>query len=293
VREPTGLATRPPAAVLLLGVLLAHAACRAPQDAFTERIAARLREHQPDTTVAVKTRLHLELVAKDGTSQQMFLDNLWRHCQADPQGCEESIARSVRQAGSGLGATEAFLKAEFVRPLLKDREWMENVRRTVEEGPPDQAAGNAVVSRPFVADLFVVYAFDLPDGMRMMRRVDLAALKLDDQGVHALALANLERAVPELKPEAVQPGSRIRVLHAGDSYEASRLILHDRWKDLAQQVKGDLVAAAPSRDYVYLTGSREDLPGLRALARRAAEENHHPLSPTLLRWRTGGWEVLP
>jgi hypothetical protein len=41
-----------------------------------------------------------------------------------------------------------------------------------------------------------------------------------------------------------------------------------------------------------LTGSREDLPGLRAVTRRATTESDH-VSATLLRWKASGWEALP
>ena len=45
--------------------------------------------------------------------------------------------------------------------------------------PADKAAENALVSRPFAADMFVVYVFDLPDGMRMLNQGDMASLGLD------------------------------------------------------------------------------------------------------------------
>ncbi len=291
MRQPSWIGWRRLA--LAMGVFLAHGACRAPEDAFTQRVAARMRDSQPAVPVTVKERFRLEFTGSDGTQHQMFLDNLWRQCQTNPESCDESIRRSVALATQSEDASQAFVKAEFVRAILKDREWMENVRQMMKDGPPEKAAGNAVVSRPFVADLFVVYAFDLPDGIRMMSRTDLGALKLEEERLHALALANLDKATPEMTTEAVQPGSPIRVMHLGDSYDASRLILHDRWKSIAATVRGDLVVAAPSRDFVYFTGSREDLPGLRALARRAAAENDHALSATLLRWRAEGWEPLP
>jgi hypothetical protein len=277
---------------LTVGVFLAQGACRAPEDAFTERVAVRARALQPGATVVVKERLHLEVTVKDGT-RQMFLDNLWRFCQANADACDESMARSVAVVAQEQATSDTFVKAEFVRPILKDREWMENVRQMMKDGPPEKAAGNAVVSRPFVADMFVVYAFDLPDGMRMLNRSNLAELKLDDEQLHGLALANLEKATPAMTAEAVEPGSRIRVMHVGDSYDASRVILHGRWKAIAAGVEGDLVVAAPSRDYVYFTGSREDLAGLRALARSAAAESDHALSATLLRWKPEGWEAFP
>jgi len=79
---------------------------------------------------------------------------------------------------------------------------------------------------------------------------------------------------------------------AGDSYEASRVLLHGRWRAIARTVRGDLLASAPARDTVIFTGSQEDVKGLRSLAHRISGEQHHPLSPTILRWTEASWVVF-
>src|SRR5262245_30490568 len=240
------------AAVLAAGLLAAGVACRAREDAFTERIAERLRARSPETRVAVKERLHLEIV-KGETTQQLFLHNLWQRCQTNPESCEGDIERYLTLGLEGQGLTDSYLKPEFVRPVLKDRQWMDHVGGMFKDQPADKAAENALVSRPLVADLYVVYVFDLPDGMRMMTHGDMTQLKLDEARVDALAIENLDKASPEMDWELVAPGSRIRVMHFGDSYESSRVIPHARWKRMADDVAGDLVVAAPSRDFVYFT----------------------------------------
>ncbi len=279
--------------VLLCAAGLAAAACRAPQDAFTERVAKRLREQQPGTSVVVKERFHLQTTTREGGPNDVYLDNLWRECQMEGADCDGAVDRHVRLSAQ-LGAELAsYVKPETVRALLKDREWLDNVRGMVKKEPGEKAPENEIVSRPFTAEIFVVYVFDMPDGMRMIGRGDLAKLKLDEAGLHALALANLEAALPALTSAPVEAGSAIRVVHEGDSYEASRLLLHARWAPIAAQVKGDLIVAAPTRDYVFFTGSQQDVAGLRALARQLSDEGGHPLSPRLLRRTTAGWQALP
>jgi Protein of unknown function (DUF1444) len=272
-------------------VLLSNGGCRhRAEDAFSERVAARARR-QPGVRMArVADRFHLTITPAKGEAVQMYLDNLWRDCQNRPETCDDSIERALQLHG-GQMFDEAFIKGETVRAVLKDRLWMENVDKVTKAAHKagDKAADNALVSRPFVADLSVVYVFDLPDGMRMINHGDLAKLKLDVDGLHRLAVVNLETNLPPLSSEPIDAGATVHVVHVGDSYEASRLILHDRWAEVAKQVKGDLIVSAPSRDFVYFTGSREDLTGLRALAAQSADQGH-ALTTTLLRWTAQGWE---
>lgn len=277
-----------------LGLLLSGVACRAREDAFTERVAAEARQQPGLRGARVVERFQVTLTRSDGTEYQMHLDNLWRDCAQRPDACDDSIARALRAGGEGQGTDDSFVKQENVRAVLKDPQWLENAQRAFKDATtsPEKAKESEIVRRPFVAGLSVVYVFDLPDGMRVINRGDLARLKLDEAGLDALAMKNLEAALPALQFDRVKEGSDIRVIHQGDSYEASRLILHQRWAAIAPQVKGDLLVAAPSRDFVYFTGSREDVAGLRALA-RGSEELGHGLTSALLRWTPGGWEAFP
>jgi len=275
-------------------VMLAAAGCRAREDAFTARVAAEARRHAGVRDARVVDRFHLVLTRSDGTEIQMRLDNLWLDCVQRPDACDQSVARSLLTSGEGQGTDPSLATKENVRAVLKDPLWLANTRRMFQERAksPEDAKANEMVTRPFAAELSVVYVFDLPDGMRMINRRDLAALKLDDAGLHDLAVSNLEASLPPLQFQPVAPGSKVRVLHEGDSYEASRLILHPRWAAVAPQVKGDLLVAAPSRDFVYFTGSREDVDGLRALARGSGDQSH-ALTSTLLRWTPSGWVAAP
>src|SRR5262249_16794593 len=135
--------------------------------------------------------------------------------------------------------------------------------------------------------------FDMPDGMRMISERDRAALGRAPAALDALARKNLATALPgPLPDEEVEP--RIHRIHAGDSYEASRMLLSDRWDAPARAVKGDLLAAVPSRDAVFYTGAGEK-PEVRAsfrvLVHEDAETLGHSISETILRrTRAGGWE---
>lgn len=263
--------------------------CRRPsQDDFTRSVADRLRAQSPEATVVVQGSLTLEVTLPGDRSSTLSLDNLWRQCGGRFEGCE-AVDRYLRSVEATLAGQGLEPRPELVRAVLKDREWVEYVRRSLAEGPSDKAEENALVLRPFVADLFVVYVLDMPDGMKMLTRGDAAKLALDDSRLHELALANLGEAAGDIPFRPLEAGSAIRLVQVGDSYEASRVLLHDRWAPIAATVKGSLVAAAPARDTVVFTGSEEDIAGLSALVHRLVDEAPHPLSPTLLRWTKEGW----
>ncbi|MEM7035727.1 MAG: hypothetical protein AAF570_02035 [Bacteroidota bacterium] len=79
-----------------------------------------------------------------------------------------------------------------------------------------------------------------------------------------------------------------------DSFDAARIVLHSAWKDLAELVKGDLIAAAPARDFAFFTGT-EDKQGPISIAHVAKEiyqGEPHPISTEILRWTEAGWEVF-
>ena len=283
---------QPRAALLFSTIPLLLAGCQRPEDRFTERVARLVRERNPGTSVTVKERFQLQMKGADGGAHDLYLPNLWGECQDPGASCDLAIERYLRLVSQESGATDAYVKPETVRAVLKDREWIE-ASRGLFQGKPDAKAGNEIVHRPFVADLFVAYVFDMPDGMRVISRDDMGKLKLDADGLHRLAIANLQASLPAITDEPAEPGSAVRVVHVGDSYEASQLLLHERWAAVARRVKGDLVVAAPTRDYVFFTGSRQDVARLRTLARLASSQGGHPLSPTLLRYTQEGWEATP
>ncbi len=276
---------------VLLALALIPAGCGGAEDRFTSRVAARLRERYPETTVTVRGRLEIQTRSASGSTRQIHLANLWGDCQSARVDCDHAIERYLRLTAQEPETLDTYVKPETVRAVIKDAEWLENAKAAFVGKPAGK--GDGIVSRPFVAGLSVAYVFDMPDGMRFVTREDLAALRLDAAGLDRLALANLEASLPPIADEPAEPGSAVRLVHAGDSYEASRLLLHERWKPVAARVKGDLLVAVPTRDFVFFTGSREDVSGLRAIARRLGSQAGHPLSTTLLRFTDDGWQAIP
>ena len=258
--------------------------------AFTQQVAARIREQNPGANVRVTASLTLEVEKPDGTKSTHSLDNLWRECGSRPTDCGEPLERYVRLAAGELPKVE---NAATLRVVLRDREFVTQMQAALRGArSPKILADSQPVLRPFVGDLLIGYVFDSEDGMQVVSRGALAKLGLTEAALHDRALANTEAALEAIPYEPMEPGSSLRMVSAGDSYEASRVLLHERWRPIARAVRGDLLVSAPARDTVIFTGSREDVKGLRALAGRISTEQHHPLSPTILQWTEDSWVVF-
>jgi len=279
------------AAALLLTLLLG--ACQGgdakDRTAFTQQVLERLRQEWKGGTAEVAPQpLTLELRFADGQTATLSLDNLWRQCRGTSEACDEPIAGFVHLVAEEQGITGFVAKPELVRATIKDQAWIDQAPGKSPDG------SDRPVIQPFPGGAWIVYVFDLPNGMRVLTREDLRTLGLDEQQVAALALANLDKALGPIPHEPVEKGSALQLVHAGDSYEISRLLLHDRWREIAATVKGDLLVGSPARDYVFFTGSGEDpreVARFRELVDRLAREEAHGVTLPVLRFTPEGWEV--
>lgn len=146
--------------------------------------------------------------------------------------------------------------------------------------------------QPFVGDLLLTYAFELPEAFMMLREIDRIRLGLSVEQVRAKALENLKKQLPPVKQGGKPP---LMMLAVGNNLEACLLLIDELWNKAAANVPGKIVVAVPSRDMLMFTSSErpEGLAQLRELARVARErEPVHGLSECLLAWDSGKWVVF-
>jgi uncharacterized protein YtpQ (UPF0354 family) len=141
------------------------------------------------------------------------------------------------------------------------------------------------VSRPFVADLMIMYAEDKPTHFEFISSRRLAELQLNEDELHELALKNLPSRPPKIEIHGDAPK---QMLIAGGNFEATLLLYDDLWDQIEASGEGELLAIAPSRDVLFF--SRTSWDGAHAflteLVQRDLEDASYLLSRCLLR-RTG------
>jgi uncharacterized protein YtpQ (UPF0354 family) len=126
-------------------------------------------------------------------------------------------------------------------------------------------SGGELKSLPYeiLADhLAVGLVFDLPESMRSIPNEDLDRWQVSLYD----ALEKARQNLMEREHKVMQIGDGLYSSAAGDSYDASRMILLDLVRKLS--VKGDFVAMVPNRDTLLITGS-DDQAGLAIMSEYA------------------------
>ena len=132
---------------------------------------------------------------------------------------------------------------------------------------------------------------DLGNRIQFVTEDDVASLELDKSEMKDMAVRNLVRILPEVKRHGEGP---IYLISAGGTHEASLLLLSELLEGQEQFVKGKVVAAIPSRDFLIFTGSEsaEGVVRLRAAVNETYEAASHLISRSLLVFKDGLWEVF-
>ena len=143
------------------------------------------------------------------------------------------------------------------------------------------------VSRRFLSDLLIFYAYDLGDQFEMVSYGELERLGLSAEDLHDVALTNFRRL--NLKIEAHR-GPHVTMLTAGGNFEATLLLDDGVWDAVAGMVDGDLIASAPARDIILFCGSApESIAALRHCTSHSLEHSDKPLSRCFFKRVAGSW----
>jgi uncharacterized protein YtpQ (UPF0354 family) len=231
--------------------------------------------------IAMKTEAGAEL--------RIRLDNL-RASLAQAEGPEarvgivEYFARAVKEALRTSEQEEALRREDLV-PLVRDQRYVDELGDL--DGP------EAVIVRPFVADLHLVLAFDGEHTQHLATHRTIERLGIDEDQILTLARENLATKVAEVEQRTLDDeGPRVGVLVTGGDLEASLLLLDDVWARVALELEGDVVACVPARDVVLFADTASDgaIARMGEIADEILEDGDHVISPTLLRRTPRGWE---
>jgi uncharacterized protein YtpQ (UPF0354 family) len=247
--------------------------------AFTAAFAAAATAAMPDAKVAIAGDLHLETRGARGGTTTTDLHNAYEVYLADPSRLDTVIKRYVALLAEtvGLGGATRVDRLHVV-PVLKSTGWVETVQQQREAVPKAQ-----LLTEPFNSDLMIVYAEDLPSSIRfLVTRDDVG----DRASLRDRAVANLRRLLPKIEMRAGAHG--VSIISAGGEYEASLLLLDDLWSSGQFKVDGDIVAAAPTKDILLVTGSRNaaGIAWLREAVRKLTA-GPYSLTPSLFVYRGG------
>jgi uncharacterized protein YtpQ (UPF0354 family) len=252
---------------------------------FVRLFAMREAAEIPEYKVRITGTRELTIKLSNGTELKQFLDNAWADARAMTNRVEvcEKYLGSLKQSAKDLAGPSAAPEMHSIVAVVRDEQFLRQMEQS------GARSTNRIVAEPLVADLHVAYGRDSERGMAYLDEGDRARLGLDLPELCKLALANLHRILEV--PRRVGDGP-VYMIVADGNCESSLLLAGKLWESQASLVKGDIVAAVPSRDVLMFTGS-DSLDGLKEL-RQAVDKIHkdasHVISKTLLVRRNGRWE---
>ena len=171
----------------------------------------------------------------------------------------------------------------MVIPILKAIVSEDKNANTVEL-PKDDAP----IYKEFAADLLIFYVLDLPDSFQYINNRFLRENNLSFEDIHLLALQNLPNRLPKIEMHGNSP---YHMITAGGNFEATLLLLDSLWDQLAEHLPGEPMAAIPSRDLLFVTGSEAEnaVSFMSDMANKDLADNSHALSKCFFVRRSGKW----
>ncbi|MEN3749788.1 DUF1444 family protein [Sphingomonas sp. HF-S3] len=254
---------------------------------YARRYAEHVRRRFPDISVEAKigadaAASHVIWTTPGGTVARQYFGN-WYSRLAGGEDIDLLMAAQLDEA-LALDAVHGAPELRQILPVIKSAAWAETTRRQL-EGSGLDTTNAAFVTRPFVADLIVTYVVDTESSMHFVTAELLDELGLDAAQLHETALGNLADRLTAL---TIEGGDGRYAMRLDSNYDASMLLVLDRWRDRVP-MDGPILVAAPSRDTVLL-GAADDpdmLASLAEIARTIAAQTAYPLSDRVLRWSGG------
>jgi len=267
---------------LLLFLVFASAPAHADPAArtFTEKVAQAVAARLPQLSVTSDGDLALSVRRKNGNQVSVSLTNRYHDYKSDPANFGAIVDFVVGSLSDEAAATPGKPDRTRIVPVIKDREWLEEVRQSI------KTSGSAqdVLFEEFNKELVIVYAEDTEKRTRYLLSTD--DIDIDRKDLRKLAVDNLMRILPKIE---MQGDGIFAMLTAGGDYEASLLLFDHIWNGGQIKVEGDIVVAVPAKDVLLITGSqnRKGLAALRTLAAKLMSENRYRLTDTLFVYRNG------
>jgi uncharacterized protein YtpQ (UPF0354 family) len=247
--------------------------------AFTQEFARALARTRPSANVSVAGDLKLTIKEMDGLVRNIQLNNAYNEYKLDPQRFDDLVA-TFSAIFSQSASKEAELDRTRIIPVIKDRQWLDELHNTLKA----KGVAQQHLADRFNDELVIVYAQDDPNRMRYLTTQEDFGLSREE--LRSLAVANLKRVLPKIEMGRV---GDVALMSAGGNYEASLLLIDDIWSSGQIQVNGDIVVAIPTRDALLVTGSRSrsGLKLVRELTAKFKAQGPYELTDTLFRYRDG------
>lgn len=273
--------------VVLVFAIVSFRKQKAPDPAkFTRDYIAHLKRIKPDAQAKEVGELELEIVFPDsGEPLRAFLDNAFRDFAQSPKDKDAILKRYVGALTESRASAATPIDPARILPVIRDKEFVEQAGQLPRQGEKPIE----VASEPLNEDLYVMYVADSEHSVRYLSEADLADAKVDRANLRKQAMENLRRLYPEVQ---MMGTGGLYMIRLDGTYESSLLLSERLWDMPELKVKGEFLAAVPSRDVLVISGTleRESLEAMRKIVAEVSATASYRISPKLFIRRDGNFE---
>lgn len=207
------------------------------------------------------------------------LGNLTEKFKEDKQAALESTTAKIKE-GMRLLVEKADLngKEKSIYPVLRT---------------PDFGTGKELLSDEHTAETKVFYAVDEEASYTMIDREMMEQSGKTAEEIRETAQFNIRALSSDFRQDEVA-GNKFYFLHAGDGYEASRILDEQLLKNMEQKIHGDMAVAVPHHDVLIIADIRNET-GYDVLGQMTFQffsEGHVPLTALPFLYENGELEPI-
>ena len=269
--------------VALFAVLATLTACHSSSSRLSKREFCQLyydsmSRRFPQVKFAVVDERTIS-ASWNGKGARMFIDNAYASYEMSPDSLVPILQRYANSAGDVYNM-DMSVQTENVVPVIRAISELQEMKVLATAAGAKKQAG--MLHEAYNDELVICYAVDTKNNIRYLQDKDLETIKLPKDSLLPVAIKNLEGRL-SIRTEDL---NGVYMFVAGGNYEASIILMQDRWTREQLPVDGDFVIAIPSRDVLLVTGSRnkEGIKKIKEFAKKTYGQGSYSVSENLFKW---------
>lgn len=212
---------------------------------FTNLFFKKLSEKVEGISIKEISDLKITTI-KDEEERHHFLNNAYTNYKLSKDKLDEIVENFANSSASIYQKTKPFDISKVV-PIIKDKRYLEGLSE-IRNGEPAEE-----VYEQYNSELFIFYALDLENSINYFNQTDMtqAGYRLDD--LKKVAIENLYEIIEPINRNG---DNQFYMIMCGGNYESSLILDSELWNKENFPVDGDILIGVPSRDLVFITGSK-------------------------------------
>jgi uncharacterized protein YtpQ (UPF0354 family) len=255
---------------------------------FVRLFADSLSGSMPRARIEIADDLQIDVTLNPSRQCHVDLTPAYQSYKSTPEQLNQIIRlyRKLAIANTSLPTSSGNFAIDNIIPLVQNRSQVRHMSSVKTTG-----GQSGLVSIPLNDELSIVFALNDSLALTYMTETMFASLETSPEILRDFAVSNLMRILPKVQYHDLDG---MLMLVANGNFEASLLLFDNLWDGETLPLKGEIVVAAPARDFLLATTSdnEQGLDEMREFVDGAAETFSHFVSDKLFVRRGGSWAIF-